>query len=96
MYCLGHVTLFPGHVANMEIVTSNFNSYCGQPGCFIVSHISKFQRTLIANIRRVIEYLANLKSEATNEPDEDCEKVGHRENEDEHCKLTIAKPAAKE
>ena len=35
----------------------------------------------------------NLESEATNEPDEDCEKVGHGENEDQNCKLTVPKPA---
>ena len=38
----------------------------------------------------------NLESEATNEPDKDGEKVSHGKNEDQHSKLTIAKPAAKE
>ena len=43
----------------------------------------------------MFEYFANLKSESTNEPDEDCQEVCHGEHQHQHCKLTIAKPEEK-
>ena len=38
----------------------------------------------------------NLKGETTNEPNEDGEEVGQSEDEHQYCKLTIAKPEAKQ
>ena len=38
----------------------------------------------------------NLKGETTNEADENGEEVGHSEDEHQYCKLTIAKPEAKQ
>ena len=70
----------PGHVANLEKV----------------SLTSKFESEYWKyTYESKLSIFDNLKSEATNEPDEDCEKVGHGENQDQHCKLTIPKPVAK-
>ena len=70
----------PGHVANLEKV----------------SLTSKFESEYWKyTYESKLSIFDNLKSEATNEPDEDCEKVGHGENQDQHCKLTITKPVAK-